>query len=122
MQERVSQTRVYHRKESPTQTSDGAVQQETSGELWGYPSITSNRPKVKAYDGPLPDGERGIEFTTDVAPDPVVRQGVLSSRNTIGRGVASPSKVTLPGSRSRWRRTRRRERSGDAMVFTWYLE
>ncbi|MGI8687260.1 MAG: hypothetical protein ACR2M3_01660 [Thermomicrobiales bacterium] len=46
------------------------MQQETSGELWGYPSITSNRPKVKAYDGPLPDGTRGIEFTTDVDPDP----------------------------------------------------
>lgn len=26
-------------------------------------------PKVKAYGGPLPDGARGIEFTTDAPPD-----------------------------------------------------
>jgi hypothetical protein len=25
--------------------------------------------KVKAYTGPLPSGERGVEFDTDVAPD-----------------------------------------------------
>ena len=25
--------------------------------------------KVKAYDGPLPEGRRGIEFTTDLLPD-----------------------------------------------------
>lgn len=26
--------------------------------------------KVKAYDGPLPPGESGFEFTTSVLPDP----------------------------------------------------
>jgi hypothetical protein len=26
-------------------------------------------PAVKAYPGPLPSGVRGIEFTTDIAPD-----------------------------------------------------
>lgn len=41
--------------------------------MWGRPPrnvFASNIPKVKAYEGPLPDGERGIEFTTDVTPDP----------------------------------------------------
>jgi hypothetical protein len=70
VQEGASPRRIYHRKESPTQTPETAKQQEISGELWGYPSITSDEPKVKAYDGPLRDGERGIEFTTDVDPDP----------------------------------------------------
>jgi hypothetical protein len=70
VQQGASPVRVYHRKESPSQTSDIARQQETSGELWGYPSITSgDRPAVKAYGGRLPDGERGIEFMTDVEPD-----------------------------------------------------
>lgn len=27
-------------------------------------------PKVKAYEGPLPEGRTGIEFYTSVAPDP----------------------------------------------------
>lgn len=70
MQQGASSGRVYHRRDSPTQTPDVARQQEQSGELWGRPSITSDIPKVKAYDGPLPDGVRGIEFTTDVEPDP----------------------------------------------------
>ena len=35
----------------------------------GPPVRWSDRPKVKAYVGPLPPSRRGIEFTTDVLPD-----------------------------------------------------
>jgi hypothetical protein len=61
--------RVYHRKESATQTPDVAAQQEASGELWGFPAQYSDIPKVKAFGGSLPEGVRGIEFTTEVEPD-----------------------------------------------------
>jgi hypothetical protein len=37
--------------------------------LWGFPARGSDIPKVKAFKGPLPLGVRGIEFTTEVAPD-----------------------------------------------------
>jgi hypothetical protein len=65
---------VYHRLESPTQTVEVARKQEQSGEIWGTYNRDmmggrSNRPSVDAYVGPLPDGVRGIEFETDVAPD-----------------------------------------------------
>jgi hypothetical protein len=61
---------IYHRLESPTQTPADSRAQQTSGELWGRPSRFSTIAKVKAYEGPLPRGDRGIEFSTDVAPDP----------------------------------------------------
>ena len=38
--------------------------------MWGRPARASNVPKVKAYVGPLPVGVRGVEFSTDVEPDP----------------------------------------------------
>lgn len=43
-----------------------------SGELRGNPPrnfFQSDIAKVKAYDGPLPAGSKGFEFTTPVAPD-----------------------------------------------------
>src|SRR5688572_25026860 len=43
-----------------------------SGELWGTSPrnvFQSDIPKVKAYDGRLPDGEMGFEFETGVRPD-----------------------------------------------------
>lgn len=59
-----------HRIESPTQTVDDARRQEASGEMWGrYPSLGFT-PMVEMYRGPLPAGKRGVEFTTDVSPDP----------------------------------------------------
>ena len=61
---------ICHRRESPSQTPADAAQQEASNEIWGRPSIWSDIPKVKAYSGPLPEDVRGIEFTTDVPPDP----------------------------------------------------
>ncbi len=44
-----------------------------SGELWGQAPrnfIQSDIRKVKAFSGPLPAGVAGIEFETDVPPDP----------------------------------------------------
>ena len=64
-----SSEQKYHRRESPTQTvADAALQQATS-EVWGRAAFGSTIPKVKAYTGPLPEGQRGIEFTTDVPTD-----------------------------------------------------
>ena len=60
---------VYHRLESPTQTSAHASKQQASGELWGRASrIGGAIACVKAYRGPLPPHARGIEFVTDVRP------------------------------------------------------
>lgn len=45
---------------------------EESGLLWGEAmrnTFASDIPRVKAYDRQLRDGELGIEFYTDVAPD-----------------------------------------------------
>lgn len=42
------------------------------GEVWGRPCrniYQSDIPKFKAYLGPLPEGERGVEFFTPVPPD-----------------------------------------------------
>lgn len=61
---------IYHRKESPTQTAADAALQEATGEIWGSVPFGGVRPVAQAYRGPLPSGARGIEFTTDVAPDP----------------------------------------------------
>ena len=74
-------SQVYHRKESPTQTAEIARLQEETGEIWG----TYNRdfsggyrllPSVDAFIGPLAVNERGIEFVTDVPPDPHSRVGL----------------------------------------------
>jgi hypothetical protein len=61
---------TYHRLESPTQTSTDAQRQQATGEIWGKAASFSNLPAVKAYQGPLPAGARGIEFTTSTAPTP----------------------------------------------------
>jgi hypothetical protein len=70
----LSREKVYHRRESPTQTPEVARLQEASGQIWG----TCNRdhmggrspfPSVDAFVGPLVDPQRGIEFVTDVPPD-----------------------------------------------------
>lgn len=63
----------FHRLESPTQTAADAKTIESSGELWGNPARGSDIPSVKAYNGPLPDGAQGIEFTTPVTPSTVTR-------------------------------------------------
>ncbi len=63
-------SRIYHRLAPPTQTAADAALQQSTGEIWGRPSLWSNIPKVKAYSGPLPNGKAGIEFRTTVPPDP----------------------------------------------------
>src|SRR5438270_7729362 len=61
---------IYHRRESTTQTPEVAQKQEKSGEIWGRAPVWSDRPKVQAYRGQLPEDVRGIEFTTEIEPDP----------------------------------------------------
>jgi hypothetical protein len=61
---------TYYRLESPTQRPEDARLQEKSLEIWGRPARGSDQPKVKAYVGSLPSDKRGVEFTTDVEPDP----------------------------------------------------
>jgi len=44
-----------------------------SGEIWGRPRgnfFAGTIPSVKAWDGPLPEGIVGVEFYTDVEPNP----------------------------------------------------
>lgn len=71
----LSEPPIYHRIESPTQTSQDAKLQEESLEIWGKPPQGSYQPKVQAYVGSLPVGKRGVEFTTDVEPDPGMPPG-----------------------------------------------
>ena len=59
----------FYRAESPTQTVDTAKLQVASGEIWGRAPRGGAFPAVQAYVGPLPDGERGIEFYTETKPD-----------------------------------------------------
>jgi Effector-associated domain 7 len=64
---------IYHRFESGSQTVETAKLQEKSLEILGgldQNYYRSNTPKVKAYRGLLDEGRRGIEFTTDILPDP----------------------------------------------------
>jgi len=61
---------VYHRLEAhPNQTAQIAAQQVASREIWGRPIGNGGAfPAVKAYWGPLPPGQNGIEFTTPIPP------------------------------------------------------
>lgn len=65
---------VYHRVQSASQTPSVAAQQQRTGEIWGSYNrdLMGGRspfPSVDAYVGPLREGEKGIEFTTDVPRD-----------------------------------------------------
>lgn len=61
---------IYHRRQSSTQTPEDALRQVRSSELWGRGARPNGLPAAKAYLGPLEAGVRGIEFTTDVPPEP----------------------------------------------------
>lgn len=61
---------VYHRLQSPTQTYNDSLLQQQSGQIWGKEAYGSGFATVKAYTGPLPAGEQGIEFTTPAQPNP----------------------------------------------------
>jgi hypothetical protein len=86
---------LYHRIETTTQPANIVSIQRKSGRIRGYPALGSLIPKVKAYEGPLPAGQKGIEFTTDVPPDdggapgrPTwsgARQGIMSGVDDQGR-------------------------------------
>lgn len=64
---------VYYRIQTPTQTEQDIQMQINSLEIWGKAAqnfFQSDIPKVKAYVGKIPPGKAGIEFTTDMVPDP----------------------------------------------------
>jgi hypothetical protein len=62
----------YNRRESPTQTSADAVQQQTCMEIWGRQARGGSIPCVKAYRETMPTvslanwGGRGVLFNTIV--------------------------------------------------------
>lgn len=60
----------FYRVESPTQTSAIALQQAASSEIWGSTPRGGFVPTVQAYAGKLHKDDRGIEFTTPIAPHP----------------------------------------------------
>lgn len=63
----------FFRLASPTQTPEVAALQVESGEIWGQRNahtFQAIRPSVDAYVGSLPVGADGIEFETEVEPDP----------------------------------------------------
>jgi hypothetical protein len=62
---------VFCRWESTTQTPAIAILQVLSGEIWGKTPVGGFGPVVQAYPWKLRLGERGIEFTTEVAPHPM---------------------------------------------------
>jgi hypothetical protein len=79
----------FYRLESPTQTPETAALQESSGEIWGHSAQGSDIPSVKAYNGPLPEGARGIEFTTDTPPTPtgMIKPGQIAQWYSGSPGV-----------------------------------
>ena len=57
----------FHRKELKCQTREDALRQVASQEIWGsIPKNGGNWPTVQAYPLKLPQGRRGIEFSTDI--------------------------------------------------------
>lgn len=60
----------FHRLRSPTQTDETAKLQLANGQVWGQQARWSSLLSVKAFRGPLPATEAGIEFVTDTAPSP----------------------------------------------------
>jgi hypothetical protein len=83
----LNEEKIYHRKESSTQTSEVAKAMEESGELWGKAPRGSDIPTVQAYEGPLPPEAKGVEFTTKVPPDSGgvdVRPGWSGKREGVG--------------------------------------
>lgn len=61
----------YHRRSYRNPEENELI--SASGQIWGKPRgnyFAGIVPCVKAWDGPLPEGMVGIEFFTDVEPDP----------------------------------------------------
>jgi hypothetical protein len=59
---------TFCRVESPTQTTDDAINQVKSGEIWGGIPRGGKWPTVQAYAGSL-NYRRGIEFVTTICPE-----------------------------------------------------
>lgn len=60
---------AFHRKEATFQTKADAIEQVNSGEIWGRTPRYGKCPTVQAYPGNIGE-RRGIEFTTDINPEP----------------------------------------------------
>jgi len=61
----------FHRRCEPNPDEVELI--ATSGYLWGRPRhnfFAGLIPAVKAWDGPLPMNALGVEFYTDIEPDP----------------------------------------------------
>ncbi len=69
---------AYHRIESETQCSHIAVKQESSLEVWGREPRCSDIRQVQAYKRGLQRGIRGIEFDSQVIPDPTGHPHIAS--------------------------------------------
>ena len=58
-------------------------------EIWGGVPYFSNLRIVQAYEGPLPPGERGIEFETSISPNR--RRPVLGGKMEVGWDEEHPA-------------------------------
>lgn len=61
----------FHRRSAPDPLENELI--SVSGQVWGRPRrnyFAGLIPTVKAWEGPLPEDIVGIEFYTDVEPDP----------------------------------------------------
>lgn len=73
-----AEARTYHRLGDKPENVQSI---KDSGELKGNPptnTYASDIPKVKAYDGPLPEGKKGFEFKTSAKPDTGGKPGQLT--------------------------------------------
>uniref|UniRef100_UPI00146FB8C2 RHS repeat-associated core domain-containing protein n=1 Tax=Comamonas composti TaxID=408558 RepID=UPI00146FB8C2 len=69
----------FHRVESPTQSRERAAEQEALGIHSGTASHKGmGVVRINAYDGPLPEGQRGLEFYTPAKPTSVVPGGLVT--------------------------------------------
>lgn len=73
----------YSRRETKTQTSADAVLQCATMEVWGKIAQNGATPVVQAYKTELPKEWRGIEFSTNVAPES--NTGPLHARWYLGK-------------------------------------
>ncbi len=69
----------FHRVESPTQPPERAAEQEATGVHTGTASHKGmGVVRINAYDGPLPDGQRGLEFYMPAKPTSVIPGGLVT--------------------------------------------
>jgi RHS repeat-associated protein len=98
------ETQTYHRLASETQTAEDVEKQVSSGMICGAGRRqagggVSPIPSVKAYPGPLPPGQKGVEFQTKICPSsasPSVVYWHLGSPGVVpvGELACIPVKIT----------------------------